>query len=69
MNALMDALGVLVSRVIITEREDMLIIRTRGQLERQTWGEINVLIRGQGGVWKGTQEGLPGKEVHWEIPK
>jgi len=66
---LMDALGGHVSRLIITEREDMVIIRTRGKLERETWGDIDTLVRGQGGSWKGTRDGLPGKEVHWEIPK
>jgi len=67
--ALMDALGGHASRLIITEREDMIIIRTRGQLERDAWSEVNVLVRGQGGSWRGTKDGLPGKEVHWEIPK
>lgn len=69
MGALMSALGGHASRLTITEREDMIIIRTRGQLERETWNEINVLVRAQGGSWRGTQDGLPGKEVHWEIPK
>ena len=67
--AAMDALASHISRVIIVEREDMVIIRTRGKLERETWGEIDTLVRGQGGSWKGTRDGLPGKEVHWEIPK
>ena len=69
MGALMGALGGHASRLIITEREDMVIIRTRGKLERETWGDIDTLVRGQGGSWRGTKDGLPGKEVHWEIPK
>jgi hypothetical protein len=69
LGAVMAALGGHVSRLIITEREDMIILRTRGQLERETWGDIDTLVRGQGGSWRGTKDGLPGKEVHWEIPK
>jgi len=69
MGAVMDALGGHASRLTITEREDMIILRTRGQLERETWGDIDTLVRGQGGSWRGTRDGLLGKEVHWEIPK
>jgi hypothetical protein len=69
LNAVMDALGGHASRLIITEHEDMIILRTRGKLERETWGDIDTLVRGQGGSWRGTKDGLPGKEVHWEIPK
>ena len=69
MGAVMDALGGHASRLTITEREDMIILRTRGKLERETWGDIDTLVRGQGGQWKGTRDGLAGKDVHWEIPK
>jgi len=69
LNALMDALGVNISKVTITETATAIIIRTRGQLYKNTWDEINVLVRGQGGEWRGVRDGLPGKEVHWEIPK
>lgn len=67
--AAMDALGGHVSRLTITEREDMIILRTRGKLERETWDDIDTLVRGQGGAWRGTRDGLAGKDVHWKIPK
>ena len=69
LNDVMGALAPFAHRLTITERDDMVIVRTRGQLERETWGDVDTLVRGQGGAWRGTKDGLPGKEVHWEIPK
>ena len=68
-NALIDAIAPYAHRVQVTETSTAIIVRTRGQLERETWGDIDTLVRGQGGSWRGTKDGLPGKEVHWEIPK
>ena len=66
---LMDVIRPYADRVIVTENPVALNVRTRGRLEREAWGDLNTLIRGQGGSWKGTKDGVAGKDVHWEIPK
>ncbi len=65
----MDALAPHTHRLLITNAPSVILVKTRGRLDRNTWGEIDTLVRGQGGAWKGTRDGLEGKDVHWEIPK
>jgi hypothetical protein len=69
LDKLMDAIKPYADRVTVTESPTTLNVRTRGRLEREAWGDLNTIIRGQGGSWKGTKDGVAGKEVHWEIPK
>jgi len=65
----MDYLKPFTDRLIITESPHAIYLRTRGRMTRDDWSECNSLIRAQGGGWKGTKDGLEGKDVHWEIPK
>lgn len=65
----MDALKPYMDRILITDAPSVILIKTRGRMEREKWGELDVIIRAQGGSWKGTRDGLAGKDVHWEIPK
>jgi hypothetical protein len=66
---IMDALKPFTDRLTITDSPSMIYIRTRGRMTREDWGECNTLIRAHGGSWRGTKEGLEGKDVHWEITK
>ena len=69
MNEIMDALKPYAHRLTTTETSQTVIVRCRGRLEREAWAEVDTLVRGFGGKWLGTREGLQGKDVHWEIPK
>ena len=68
-NIIMDAIRPYLDRVTMTETERAFLVRTRGQMERGTWGDLNTIIRAEGGKWIGTREGEDPKNVHWEIPK
>ena len=65
----MDSLKPFTDRLIITESPHAIYVKTRGRMSREDWGEVNALIRAAGGEYKGTKQGLEGKDVHWEIPK
>ncbi len=65
----MDALKPFTDRLTITESPHAIYVKTRGRMGQKDWGECNVVIRAQGGEYKGTKDGLEGKDVHWEIPK
>lgn len=65
----MDYLKPFIASLIFTDSPYAIYIKTRGRMSREDWGEINVAIRAQGGEWRGTRDGLEGKDVHWEIPK
>jgi hypothetical protein len=69
LEAVMDALKPYLDRLIVTDSPSVIFIKTRGRLDSNTWKEANVIVRAQGGQWKGTKDGLEGKDVHWEIPK
>jgi len=65
----MDALKPYSDRLLITDAQSVILIKTRGRMSHDDWGEVNALIRANGGEYKGTKQGLEGKDVHWEIPK
>jgi hypothetical protein len=69
LEAVMDALKPYLDRLTVTDSPSVIFIKTRGRLDSNTWKEANVIVRAQGGQWRGTKDGLEGREVHWEIPK
>lgn len=67
--AVLDTLQPFIDRLTVTDAPSVILIKTRGYMKPDDWKELNVLIRAQGGSWKGTQSGLAKEAVHWEIPK
>ena len=51
----MDALKPYLDRLTVTDSPNVIFIRTRGRLDANTWKEANVIVRAQGGQWRGTR--------------